>query len=93
MFLVSLLSLFVYHCALVFENRTTLESFRPPVFTSGTDKKGYDIGACNNFKEVFGNDVVWWFIPIKSALGDGCTFPRRYDAEESKPLLNNHEEV
>lgn len=75
MFSVSLLSLFGYHCFLVAHNRTTLETFRAPVFPGGPDKHGFDIGKYNNFKQVFGANPKTWFTPIYTSLGDGIDFP------------------
>jgi hypothetical protein len=66
MFGVSLVSLFCYHCYLVSENRTTLEAFRPPIFRSGPDKRGFSLGRYNNFQEVFGDNPRTWFIPVKT---------------------------
>jgi palmitoyltransferase len=42
-----------------------LESFRPPFFSYGQDKNGYDLGVRRNYQEVFGKDSkLKWFIPI-----------------------------
>ena len=55
MFAISLLSLFGYHVYLISQNRTTLEAFRPPVFThGGSNRKGFFLGKINNFREVLG---------------------------------------
>lgn len=75
MFAISLISLFTYHCYLVVTNRTTLESFRAPIFESGSDKHGYDLGYCENLKEVFGDDPEMWLIPVNTSRGDGVVFP------------------
>ncbi|KAF2879077.1 hypothetical protein ILUMI_27086 [Ignelater luminosus] len=75
MFAVSLASLFGYHCYLVLHNRTTLEAFRPAVFCDGPDKNGFNLGAYNNFRQVFGNRAIIWFFPIKSSVGDGVSYP------------------
>ncbi|XP_050313368.1 palmitoyltransferase ZDHHC2-like isoform X2 [Anthonomus grandis grandis] len=76
MFGVSLMSLFIYHCYLVLENRTTLEAFRPPSFREfGADKYGFHLGRYRNFKEVFGEDPKSWFLPISTSLGDGVQYP------------------
>lgn len=77
MFAISLVSLFLYHCYLVTKNRTTLESFRAPIFDSGSDKYAYDLGHCNNLKEVFGDNLGLWFLPIRTNKGDGVVFPLR----------------
>ncbi|GBM03333.1 Palmitoyltransferase ZDHHC2 [Araneus ventricosus] len=66
MFAVSLVSLFGYHCYLVSVNRSTLESFRPPIFRTGPDKDGFSLGRKANFTEIFGADKSKWFIPVQS---------------------------
>ena len=78
MFAISLVSLFGYHCYLVTKNRSTLESFRSPIFSHGPDKKGFNLGSYNNFVEVFGDDRKKWFLPVFTSLGDGISFPTRH---------------
>nr|XP_020451247.1 palmitoyltransferase ZDHHC2 isoform X2 [Monopterus albus] len=75
MFSVSLASLFIYHCWLVCKNRSTLEAVRAPVFRHGTDKNGFSLGFNKNFRQVFGDEIKYWPIPVFSSLGDGCSFP------------------
>ncbi|XP_049541976.1 palmitoyltransferase ZDHHC15 isoform X2 [Anopheles darlingi] len=76
MFAISLVSLFGYHCYLVLLNRTTLESFRTPIFRyGGPDKNGFSLGKISNFQEVFGDDRRLWFFPVYTSLGDGMLFP------------------
>ncbi|KAK8734379.1 hypothetical protein OTU49_006156 [Cherax quadricarinatus] len=81
MFAISLVSLFGYHVFLVVKNRSTLESFRAPIFrlnhTWMQDKDGFSLGALNNFIEVFGDDRKLWFLPVASSLGDGVSYPVR----------------
>lgn len=79
MFAISLCSLLGYHCYLVTRNRSTLESFRSPVFRHGPDKKGFNLGTYNNFAEVFGEDKTKWFLPVFTSLGDGISFPTRHN--------------
>lgn len=64
MFCISLFSLFSYHIYLVLMNRSTLESFSPPVFINGPNKNAYNLGKFRNFKQVFGNEPLYWFFPI-----------------------------
>ncbi|CAL4128408.1 unnamed protein product, partial [Meganyctiphanes norvegica] len=79
MFAISLVSLFGYHIFLVLKNRSTLESFRAPIFrlahTWVQDKEGFSLGAYNNFQEIFGDNRKTWFLPIPTSLGDGVAFP------------------
>eukprot|EP00794_Sanderia_malayensis_P018399 gene18399-20254_t len=91
MFFVSLWTLFGYHIYLAFCNRSTLESFRPPIFVNnGSDKNGFNIGKINNFKQIFGNNKWLWFIPIYTTLGNGYTYPTgRTQGAESQGLLNS----
>jgi len=75
MFAVSVSVLFFYHLYLVLYNKTTLESFRAPVFSHGPDKKAYNLGAKRNLEEVMGTRRALWPIPIFTSLGDGQSFP------------------
>ncbi|XP_069982427.1 palmitoyltransferase ZDHHC20-B isoform X1 [Penaeus vannamei] len=81
MFAISLVSLFGYHIFLVSKNRSTLESFRAPIFrlshTWVQDKDGFSLGAYNNFLEVFGDNKKLWFLPVATSLGDGVSYPVR----------------
>ncbi|XP_037087244.1 palmitoyltransferase ZDHHC20-B-like [Pollicipes pollicipes] len=87
MFGVSLISLLGYHCYLVLRNQSTLETFRPPIFQSGPDKRGFHMGKFNNFCEVFGDSKARWFLPVFSSLGDGVSFPQRHVDLDSDGLL------
>lgn len=87
MFAISLCSLFSYHIYLISQNRTTLEAFRPPVFRhGGSDRRGFYLGKCNNFREVLGDQPLLWFVPVFSSLGDGLTFPRQCQLDEDAEL-------
>lgn len=87
MFSCSLVSLFVYHLYLVAKNRTTLEAFRAPVFISGPDKNGFNLGRLSNFQEVFGDNRSLWFFPIFTSVGDGIIFPTKIDPELGNNFL------
>uniref|UniRef100_A0A182PEM8 Palmitoyltransferase n=1 Tax=Anopheles epiroticus TaxID=199890 RepID=A0A182PEM8_9DIPT len=89
MFAISLVSLFGYHVYLVLLNRTTLESFRTPIFRyGGPDKNGFSLGKMNNFQEVFGDDWRLWFIPVYTSMGDGVVYPMRCYDEDAEALLS-----
>ncbi|CAM1329535.1 ZDHHC2 (predicted) [Pycnogonum litorale] len=77
MFVISLVSLFGYHCFLVCVNRSTLESFRAPIFRMGPDKNGYNLGYYLNFVEVFGSVKSKWFLPVITCSGDGIRYRMR----------------
>ncbi|XP_006818307.1 palmitoyltransferase ZDHHC15B-like [Saccoglossus kowalevskii] len=88
MFALSLISLFGYHCYLVSVNKTTLESFRTPVFSSGPDKDGFSMNTkLENIKQVFGEDIKQWWMPVFASYGDGRCFPTRTESEDSDHLL------
>ncbi|XP_051824385.1 palmitoyltransferase ZDHHC15 [Antechinus flavipes] len=91
MFFVSLMILFGYHCWLLSRNKTTLEAFSAPVFLSGPDKNGFNLGFIKNFQQVFGENKKLWLLPIGSSPGDGHSFPMRSMNESQNPLLANEE--
>lgn len=66
MFAVSLASLFFYHLYLTMKNRSTLEAFRSPIFRYGPDKKAYDLGKSQNFKQIFGDKPFLWLVPVNT---------------------------
>jgi palmitoyltransferase len=76
-FSLTLFALLCYYFNLVLRNRSTLETLRAPVFRTGPDKDGFNLGKYNNFREVFGENRMTWFLPIFTSLGDGSDFPVR----------------
>lgn len=82
MFAISLVSLFGYHLYLVTLNRSTLESFRPPMFSLGPDKNAYNLGRYQNWIQIFGKSKLKWFIPIYTSLGDGVIYPSKASLED-----------
>uniref|UniRef100_A0A667Y9D8 Palmitoyltransferase n=1 Tax=Myripristis murdjan TaxID=586833 RepID=A0A667Y9D8_9TELE len=93
MFCISTLSLFIYHLWLVGKNRTTIEAFRAPVFSSGPDKNGFYLDFSQNFTEVFGDQKTRWVFPIFSSLGDGHSFVTRLvhiDPEQANAVLQQN---
>ncbi|KRZ19087.1 Palmitoyltransferase ZDHHC2, partial [Trichinella zimbabwensis] len=79
MFFFSVSSLFSYHLWLTSKNRSTLESFRAPIFSHGPDKEGFNLGMSRNFREIFGDSPFYWLIPVFSSRGDGVSFPLARD--------------
>uniref|UniRef100_W5N982 Palmitoyltransferase n=1 Tax=Lepisosteus oculatus TaxID=7918 RepID=W5N982_LEPOC len=91
MFSVSLSSLFGYHCWLVSKNRSTLgreEAFRAPAFRHGADKNGFSLGLSKNFRQVFGDEKQYWFLPVFSSAGETHQFPAKTLRESQSRLLN-----
>ncbi|XP_065165248.1 palmitoyltransferase ZDHHC20-A isoform X5 [Atheta coriaria] len=88
MFAISLASLFFYHIYLVSVNRTTLEAFRAPIFFTGPDKNGFNLGRKKNFIEVFGEKPRLWLLPVFTTLGDGLSYEKRVRDEDMEGLLN-----
>lgn len=74
MFAISVSSLFFYHLYLTGKNRTTLESFRAPIFADGPQKEGFNLGSKLNFQQVFGKNLLHAFIPISTTQGDGVHY-------------------
>ncbi|CAF1042365.1 unnamed protein product [Rotaria sordida] len=74
MFAISVSSLFFYHLYLTGKNRTTLESFRAPIFSNGPQKNGFNIGCKQNFQEIFGKKFLTAIIPIWTTRGDGVHY-------------------
>jgi len=64
MFAISLVSLFGYHIYLLLYNRSTVESFRPPIFRLGPDRNAYNLGKYHNWIQIFGEKKLLWFIPV-----------------------------
>jgi palmitoyltransferase len=77
MFAISVSILFFYHLHLLTRNRTTLEAFRPPVFSTGSDKNGFNVGCLRNVQQVMGQKKKMWLVPVKTCAGDGVAFPVR----------------
>lgn len=61
-------SLFKKYILFIFYVFFSIESFRPSIFMSTglPDKNGFDLGSCENLKQIFGN--CWWkaLLPIKT---------------------------
>lgn len=92
MFAISLLSLFSYHIYLISQNRTTLEAFRAPIFRhGGSNRRGFYLGKANNLREVLGDQMILWFVPIFTSLGDGLTFPRQCQMNEEDGLSDGYD--
>ncbi|TNM98673.1 hypothetical protein fugu_013237 [Takifugu bimaculatus] len=92
MFFVSLMFLFSYHCWLVAKNRSTLEAFSAPVFVSGPDRNGFNVGVRRNVQQILGEDRRLWLVPVFTRPGNGHYFPLKNQSSEShNPLLANED--
>jgi hypothetical protein len=87
MFVLGVAGLLGYHIYLLLHNKTTIESFRAPVFVSGRDHRAFSIGWRNNFIQVFGANKFLWFIPVFTSLCDGHAFPCTQREPENGSLL------
>eukprot|EP01121_Diplochlamys_sp_Union-15-3_P009324 TRINITY_DN2541_c0_g1_i2.p1 TRINITY_DN2541_c0_g1~~TRINITY_DN2541_c0_g1_i2.p1 ORF type:complete len:295 (+),score=7.58 TRINITY_DN2541_c0_g1_i2:73-957(+) len=67
-----LLLFWATHLKLILSNKTTIESFEGQ---RSRKSNVYNLGGSANWREVFGNNVWLWFIPIYTSVGDGITFP------------------
>lgn len=88
-----MLSVSGYHIFLSIKNKTTLESFRSPIFRQGPDKDGFSLGNYNNFMEVFGENRLKWFLPVFTSLGDGIQFPTRHQYNTNSNLNGNYNSI
>ncbi|XP_055346063.1 palmitoyltransferase ZDHHC20-B-like [Paramacrobiotus metropolitanus] len=77
MFMISLITLLSYHIYLTLVNRSTIESYRSPIFAGGIDKNGFHLGHYNNFTQIFGDNWLLWFIPVFTSKGNGLEYPVR----------------
>uniref|UniRef100_A0A8C5HSS9 Palmitoyltransferase n=1 Tax=Gouania willdenowi TaxID=441366 RepID=A0A8C5HSS9_GOUWI len=92
MFFISLMFLFGYHCWLVAKNRSTLEAFSAPVFISGADRNGFNVGIRKNLEQVFGENRRLWLIPVFTSQGNGHHFPlKNHSSASQNPLLPNED--
>ncbi|KAJ3125007.1 hypothetical protein HK098_000672 [Nowakowskiella sp. JEL0407] len=76
------------HTHLILVNKTTIENLEGARKIRGEDgsvyyatkENVYDCGARSNWRLVMGNNPLLWFIPVKSSIGDGHTFPINQEA-------------
>jgi len=86
--------LFCYHIFLLLNNRSTLESFRPPLMTYGPDKNAFNLGRRENLMQLFGRSKLLWLVPIYTTEGSGLSYDLRpqlgnADEEVRQELLNH----
>ncbi|MCP9257167.1 Palmitoyltransferase [Dirofilaria immitis] len=79
----------IFDCSKSIYNWSVMESFRPPVFIYGIDKNGFNLGIRRNFRQVFGDICLFWFLPIFSSCGDGIQYPVSYRAKQQSHSLHS----
>lgn len=90
-----LMFLYCYHIHLLLNNRSTLESFRPPLMTYGPDRNAFNLGKKENVMQLFGRAKALWLMPIFTTEGSGFIYDQRPhlgvgDEEARQELLNHH---
>lgn len=90
-FSMSILFLLSYHIYLVLKNMTTLEAYQTPRFKNVEQEQyRFNLGACRNFRSVFGDNKLLWFLPVKTSYGNGQHFvlrlnPAQFDKVNTYP--------
>jgi palmitoyltransferase len=68
-----------FHMKLIKSNLTTIETLDNDLMQN----KKYDMGLEINFKQIFGENKLLWFLPINLPsgypMGDGLTWPNKFD--------------
>lgn len=92
---VGVMFLYCYHIHLLLHNRSTMESFRPPLMTYGPDRNAFNLGKKENILQLFGRSKLLWFMPIFTTEGSGITYDQRpqlgHGDEEVRQELLNHQ--
>eukprot|EP01084_Bolivina_argentea_P032406 59962_1 len=71
----------LFHLTLVFKGSTTIE-FGSDAYVP------YNLGWKKNFYSVFGENFIFWFLPIPTMNGDGYEFVQ--NDEDNRGLLEHH---
>lgn len=86
--------LYCYHVYLLLNNRSTLEAFRPPLMTYGSDRNAFNLGKKENVLQLFGRSRLLWLMPIFTTEGSGFAYDQRPNLghvdEEARQELLNH---
>ena len=68
-----------FHVKLIVSNLTTIETLDNDLIQN----KKYDMGLEVNFKQIFGENKLLWFLPLNLPVGypngDGLTWPTKFD--------------
>lgn len=94
MLAVGVMFLYCYHIHLLLHNRSTLESFRPPLMTYGPDRNAFNLGRKENVMQLFGRSKILWLMPVFTTEGSGLSYDQRPqlgpgDEEVRQELLRN----
>ncbi|XP_010540019.1 PREDICTED: probable protein S-acyltransferase 13 [Tarenaya hassleriana] len=88
-FALSILGFLIMHLMLVARNTTTIEAYEKKT----TPNWRFDLGRKENFKQVFGTDKRYWFVPAyteddmkRMPALRGVEFPTSSDSEPLHPL-------
>ena len=77
-----------FHIKLIYSNLTTIETLDNELMKN----KKYDMGLEANFKQIFGDNKLLWFLPINLPIGypngDGLTWPTKFDLMPLEHLNN-----
>ena len=81
-----------FHIKLIKSNLTTIETLDNDLMQN----KKYDMGLEINFKQIFGENKLLWFLPINLPsgypVGDGLSWPNKFDDIPLDNLNNNNYE-
>ena len=84
-----------FHIKLISSNLTTIETLDKELM----ENKKYDMGFKKNFKQVFGDNKILWFLPINLPIGyptgDGLTWPIKDEliSLETLGAINNENNI
>lgn len=79
----ALLFFAVFHTMLVLKGRTTIEMHEIRDPSRARIVRKYDLGWKKNWKKVFGNNWLYWFLPVRWSIdGDGLTFESNIEEQQ-----------
>ena len=80
-----------FHVKLIKSNLTTIETLDNELMQN----KKYDMGLEINFKQIFGENRLLWFLPINLPsgypIGDGLTWPNKFENIPLDNINNNND--
>jgi hypothetical protein len=80
LFGLTLTGFLAYHTWLILRNTTTLENMEATRYHHSLGhpaqiKNPFNRGLHENWRQIFGSNWIWWFLPVKSTPGNGHVFP------------------